>query len=216
MSEKLRACNDIADSSSPPSSAHPAARGAICYNPGMETASSQPGWALRVERGARWVLRHWLLCLNTLALVYAGLPWLSPLAKWAGHPILGELLFRIYTPLCHQKAERSFFVCGHQVAFCHRCTAMYTGIVAAGALFALLRRVIPPAPLRLGAALAIPIVIDGGMHLLDDLLGLGLRAGGDAIGTPNFWLRMVTGVLFALALMLTVYPRLERDLKVMA
>lgn len=167
----------------------------------------------QLERAAQWCLRHWLLCLNTLALIYAGLPWLSPLAKAWGHPLLGELLFRIYTPLCHQKPERSFFVCGHQVAFCHRCTAVYGGIALAGMLFALLRRAIPPAPLRLGVALALPMVLDAGTHMIDDLFGTALRSGGDAIGTPNFWLRMVTGALAALALLVTLYPRLERDLR---
>ena len=162
---------------------------------------------------AQWCLRHWLLCLNTLALLYAGLPWLSPLAKATGNPLLGELLFRLYTPLCHQKAERSFFVCGHQVAFCHRCTAMYGGIALAGVLFARLRRHIRPAPLRLGAALTLPVALDAGTHLIDDMLGTALRSGGDAVGTPNFWLRMVTGALVALAVMITLYPRLERDLR---
>jgi len=190
--------------------------GVICYNFAMETASSQPGWATQLERGARWCLRHWLLCLNTLVLVYAGLPWLSPLAKWSGHPLLGEILFRLYTPLCHQKPERSFFVCGHQVAFCHRCTALYAGIFVAGALFGLVRERLQPVSLRIGALLALPIVLDGGLHMINDLLGLGLRGGGDAIGTANFWLRMITALLFSLALMLTLFPRLERDLKVMA
>lgn len=178
----------------------------------MTTTTSQPFWLARVETAARWCLKHWLLCVNTLALVYAGLPWLSPLAKASGHPLLGELLFRIYTPLCHQKPERSFFVCGHQLAFCHRCTAMYSGLVVAGLLFAALRRHIPAAPLRLGAALLLPMLLDGGTHLIDDLLGTGLRGGGDEIGTLNFWLRMITGALFAIAILITLYPRLERDL----
>ncbi|HWQ15398.1 MAG TPA: DUF2085 domain-containing protein [Roseiflexaceae bacterium] len=179
----------------------------------MERATAQPAWAAGVDRAARWCLRHWLLCVNTLALVYAGVPWLAPLAKASGHPLLGELLFRIYTPLCHQKPERSFFVCGHQVAFCHRCTAMYSGLVVVGMLFALLRRYIPPAPLWVGGVLLLPMLLDGGTHLIDDLLGTALRGGGDAIGTLNFWLRMITGVLFAVAMLVTVYPRLQHDLR---
>jgi uncharacterized membrane protein len=178
----------------------------------MTTPSSQPVWLARVEGAARWCLRHWLLCVNALAIFYAGLPWLSPLAKASGHPLLGELLFRIYTPLCHQKPERSFFVCGHQLAFCHRCTAMYSGLVVAGLLFAALRRRIPAAPLRLGGVLLLPMLLDGGTHLIDDLLGTTLRGGGDEIGSLNFWLRMITGALFAVAVFITLYPRLERDL----
>lgn len=166
----------------------------------------------RLERATSWVGRHWLLFANGAAALYAGLPWLSPLAKWAGQPLVGELLFRLYTPLCHQIPARSFFFCGHQVAFCHRCAAMYTSIVAAGLLFALLRRHLRPISLKAAVLLLVPMLIDGGSHLLDDLLGLGLRGGGDAIGTPNFWLRMITGGLVGLAALLFLFPRLERDL----
>jgi uncharacterized membrane protein len=166
----------------------------------------------RLERGAEWGLRHWLLIVNTGAALYAGLPWLSPLAKATGHPLIGDLLFRLYTPLCHQKPERSFFFCGHQVGFCHRCAAMYTSIVVAGLLFALLRRRIRPTSLKIAGLLLLPMLIDGGTHMINDLFGLGFRGGGDAIGTLNFWLRMITGALFGVAMLLAVYPRVERDL----
>ena len=36
--------------------------------------------------------------------------------------------------LCHQKAERSFFVNGNQMPFCSRCTAIWLGL-ALGLLF---------------------------------------------------------------------------------
>ena len=165
----------------------------------------------RLDRATGWTVRHWLLFANGAAALYAGLPWLSPLAKWSGHPLVGELLFRLYTPLCHQIPARSFFFCGHQVAFCHRCAAMYTSIVAAGLLFALLRRRIRPISLKTAGLLLVPMLIDGGTHLVDDVLALGLRGGGDAIGTPNFWLRMITGALVGLAALLFLFPRLERD-----
>src|SRR5215212_619083 len=166
----------------------------------------------RLEDGVQWGLRHWLLLVNGGAILYAGLPWLSPLAFASGHPLIGALLFRMYTPLCHQLPERSFFVCGHQVGFCHRCAAMYSAIVVAGLLFGLLRRRIRPISLKLGGLLLLPILIDGLTHMADDLSGLGFRGGGDAIGTPNFWLRMITGALVGIAVLLAVYPRLERDL----
>lgn len=166
----------------------------------------------KLERAVGWGLRHWLLLVNSGAALYAGLPWLAPIAKASGHPLLGELLFRLYTPLCHQLPERSFVCLGHQVAFCHRCAAMYTAIVVGGLLFALMRRSIRPRPLRLAGLLLLPITLDGGSHLIDDVLRLGWRGGGDAIGTPNFWLRMITGALVGLAVLLVVYPRVDRDL----
>src|SRR5262245_3578766 len=90
------------------------------------STTTVPAWAQQIERMVRWCLRHWLLFANGLVLLYGGLPWLSPLAYASGHPVLGQLLFRLYTPLCHQIPERSFFLLGYQVAFCHREAAMYT------------------------------------------------------------------------------------------
>jgi uncharacterized membrane protein len=175
--------------------------------------TTAPSAALaRLDRAVAWGGRHWLLLLNGGAALYAGLPWLSPLAKWAGAPWLGDVLFRLYTPLCHQIPARSFFFCGHQVAFCHRCAAMYTAILVAGLVFGLLRRHIRPTSLKVALLLLLPMLLDGGTHLIDHVLGVGLRGGGDAIGTPNFWLRMITGALVGVAALVFVLPRLERDL----
>ncbi len=177
------------------------------------TTAARPAWERGLNDAMRWGLRHWLLFANGLVLLYGGLPWLSALARAAGYQRLGQVLFLIYTPLCHQRPELSFFLLGYQVAFCHREAAMYTTLFVLGVAFGLLRRRIAPWPLWAGGLLLLPMLLDGGTHLIDDALGLGLRGGGDMIGTPNFWLRMITGVLFALAVMLTIYPRLERDLR---
>jgi uncharacterized membrane protein len=178
----------------------------------MSDVTISPALSRRLERGVEWGLRHWLLLANAGAALYAALPWAAPLAQASGHPLIGGLLFRLYTPLCHQLPERSFFICGHQVAFCHRCAAMYTAIVVAGLLYALLRRHVRPAPLKVAGLLLLPMLIDGGMHMIDDLTGLGLRGGGDAIGTPNFWLRMITGALVGVAVLVSIYPQIERGL----
>jgi uncharacterized membrane protein len=179
----------------------------------MTTATASSIWEQRINSAFAWALRHWLLFANGLALLYAGLPWLSPLARAAGYERLGQLLFLLYTPLCHQLPERSFHIYGYQVCYCHRCTAMYTSLLLAGLLFGPLRRWLRPAPLWIGGLLLLPMLLDGGTHLVDDLLGLGLRGGGDAIGTLNFALRMLTGMLVGVAVLIVLYPRLERDLR---
>ena len=60
------------------------------------------------------------------------------------------------------------------------------------------------------------MALDAGTHIINEILSLGWRDGGDDIGSLNFWLRMITGVLAALAVMLVVYPRLERELPAQA
>jgi uncharacterized membrane protein len=169
-------------------------------------------WAQKIDGFARWALRHWLLFANGLVILYAGAPWLSPLAYAAGYPLLGRLLFLAFRPFCHQIPERSFFLFGYQVAYCHREVAMYTTLAVGGLLFHFVRTRIRPIPMRLGWLLLLPMLLDGGTHMIDDLAQLGFRGGGDAPGTINFALRIITGLLFAAFVLLAIYPRMEREL----
>lgn len=180
--------------------------------PARPSPSTSPAYA-RINQFVAWCLRHWLLLTNGLALVYAGLPWLSPLARSAGFERLGIVLFWIYRPLCHQNPERSFWFLGYQVAYCHRCTALYTAILAAGLLFGALRRTLKPLPLKFAGLLMLPMLIDGLMHMFDDVTGLALRGHEHDIGSFNFVVRIITGVLVGVAVLLVIYPRVERELE---
>lgn len=44
---------------------------------------------------------------------------------------LYKFIFKISKPLCHQKAERSFFINGYQFPLCARCTGILIGFVIA-------------------------------------------------------------------------------------
>lgn len=174
----------------------------------------RPSWEHRINETVRWVLKHWLLFANALVLLYGGIPWLSPLAHAAGYHTLANLFFALYTPLCHQKPTQSFFVQGWQMAVCQRETVMYGSLLIGGLLFAAFRKHIPALPVKVGALLLLPMLLDGGTQLIDDLLGSTLLRGpNDDIGSFNFWMRMLTALLFAVAVVLVVYPRLERDLR---
>ena len=180
----------------------------------MMTTKVQPGWEQKINHAFSWGFRHWLLIINGLVLLYVGMPWLVPLARVAGHHQLADLIFLLYSRLCHQKPEQSFFLYGYQVAFCERDTAMYTSLFVGGLGFGLLRDWIKPISIRSGLLLLVPMLIDGGTQLIDDLVGNPiLRGTYDEIGSFNFWMRMITGVLFAVAVLLAVYPRFERDLR---
>lgn len=178
----------------------------------MTTTTAASVWERRINNAVRWILRHWLLIANVLVLLYGGIPWLSPLAHMAGYHQLGDTLFLIYTALCHQKPEQSFFWNGYQVAFCERETAMYTALLAGGLLFATIRDRVRPVPIRVGLLLLLPMLLDGGTQLIDDVSGLNIRGLNDTVGSFNFWTRMITGLLFAVAVVITVYPRLQREL----
>jgi len=47
--------------------------------------------------------------------------------------LIGKLIFAVGSLICHQRPDRSFFVDGHQLPVCARCTGLYLSgaIVAA-------------------------------------------------------------------------------------
>lgn len=165
-----------------------------------------------VYRSAQLLLRHWSLLLSGFLAIYAGLPWLSPLLRSWGFEQAGRAIFAVYRTLCHQLPERSFFVGQYQVCYCQRCTALYTSLLVMSVIFSI-GRWQHAISNRLLLLLALPMAIDGTWHLLNDLLpGLGLRSDISAVGSLNFWLRIITGALFAIGVVLWTYPRLQRGL----
>ncbi|CUS03452.2 conserved membrane protein of unknown function [Candidatus Promineifilum breve] len=61
--------------------------------------------------------RRWLLFMNLAVAVYVGLPMLAPVLLNAGLTGPATLLYRAYSPMCHQLASRSFFLFGEQIAY---------------------------------------------------------------------------------------------------
>lgn len=72
--------------------------------------------------------------LSAVAL-WCGLIILAPLLAWRGHSFSSGINYLIFSPVCHQMASRSFFVFGHQMAVCSRCTGIYFGFFASTLLF---------------------------------------------------------------------------------
>jgi uncharacterized membrane protein len=66
------------------------------------------------DRLSFWIARHYLAVLNLFMLFYVGLPFLAPVLMNTGHPGGARLLYRMYSPLCHQFGFRSLFLFGEQ------------------------------------------------------------------------------------------------------
>lgn len=160
------------------------------------------------ERMQQRQQRAWVWVLNGLLLLYAGLPWLSPLLRRAGFERLGVWIFNVYRMSCHQLPQRSFFVGQYQVCYCHRCTALYTSLLVMSLIYSVGRWRAALA-WQWALVLTLPMVIDGGWHLVDDLVPAVLRSTNDAPGSLNFWLRMITGTLFGIGVVLWAYPRIQ-------
>ncbi len=43
-------------------------------------------------------------------------------------PTLAAIIYLFFAPICHQSPERSFFIAGHALTVCQRCTGIYLGL----------------------------------------------------------------------------------------
>jgi len=175
------------------------------------------------------VAKHWLLIANVMLGLQALLPAAAPVLMASGRSGLGQLLYTVYSPLCHQLPERSFFLFGPQVAYtlqelerllgldvplryigdpiigykmtvCQRDVATYAAMWLAGLAYIPLRRRLRPLPLKVFALLCLPVAVDGFGQLL-----------GVWDSTP--WRRVVSGALFGAACIWLAYPYVEAGMK---
>lgn len=118
---------------------------------------------------------------------------------------------------------------GWKVAWSDRMVSMYTSLLLAGVGFAGLRRGLRPLPIWALGLFLMPMALDGSTHLVSDFAGLGqgfrdtnewlgllTRSalptsfyGGDALGSFNSWMRLITGALFGVGVVWFTYPQLE-------
>jgi len=159
------------------------------------------GWtrelAIFLDRLIYQLAKHWLWTVNGIVAFYTGLPILAPWLMAVGWRLPAQIIYVVYSFLCHQMPERSFFILGYKMAFCQRCTAIYGSVLLGGVLFPLVRRWLKPLPWKLYLVLNVPLALDGLIQLL------GLRE-----STP-FW-RVLTGSLFGLSSVWLIYPYLEQ------
>lgn len=119
---------------------------------------------------------------------------------------------------------------GWKVAWSDRMVAMYSGLALIGVLWWTLRRRVRALSWWGFGLLLLPMGVDGLTHMVSDAAGLGqgfrdsnawlavvtgnaLPAAfyaGDALGSFNGWMRLITGALFALGVVWLAFPNLER------
>lgn len=91
--------------------------------------SSQRGQTVSgTDRLSFWFSKYYMLIFNLLLALYAGAPWLAPVFKNAGWNGPAQVIYTIYSPLCHQWAFRSFFLFGEQAYYPHAAAKM-SGVI---------------------------------------------------------------------------------------
>jgi len=82
---------------------------------------SRSGLAERVaayaDRFVLWLSKRWLAVVNAMALVYVGLPLAAPAMMYLGLTGPARLIHAVYSPLCHQLPQRSFFLFGPRLTY---------------------------------------------------------------------------------------------------
>jgi len=120
---------------------------------------------------------------------------------------------------------------GWKVAWSDRMIAFYGSIWLFGTAWWFLRRKFRPLPWWAFGVLLLPMAVDGGTHAISDFAGLGqgfrdsnrwlvamtdnslpLIYAGDALGSFNSWMRLLTGLLAGLGIAWFAFPHLEASL----
>lgn len=176
------------------------------------------------------IARHWLFFVNLLIALWVLSPWLAPVFMHVGwiRYSLSEIQAAWQTttdPL----VLRQFIgnpEMGWKVAWSDRMVSMFTTIFLGGVVYGLLRERLKPLSLRGFIILLLPMLVDGGTHMISDFAGIGQGFRdtntwlqmitnntfptafyvGDALGSFNWWMRLITGIPFGIALVGFAFP----------
>lgn len=230
-------------------------------------ATTQPN--LRPLTVTRSLLRHWLVIFLVVYGLFNALPFVAPVFMKLGWTNAGNAIYTGYSFLCHQMAQRSFFLFGEhvtyspdqlpltltgstgtdtlllrnfrgsealgwKVAWSDRMISLYAGVWLVGLVYWGVARLRTVKPISIGAfgLLMLPIVLDGGSHMISDTMN-GLMTGfrydnvwlasltgrslpesfysGDALGSFNSWMRLITGLLAAVGIVWLAFPWIDRS-----
>ncbi len=208
------------------------------------------------------ISRNWIVLLSVVLGVFVGLPFLAPVFMQIGWNGAGRVIYFIYSWLCHQLPERSFFLFGQKftyslaevqnvwqnttnplilrqfvgnaemgwkVAWSDRMVSMFTSTWLFGMVWWSLRRWLKPLPWWGLVLFLLPMALDGTSHLFSDLAGIGqgfrdnnawLAAlthqvfsanfyAGDAWGSFNSIMRLLSGISFGLGVVWFGFPHLD-------
>lgn len=206
----------------------------------------------------------WLILFGIIAGMYVLLPFLAPVFMASGWSGGGKAIYLIYSFMCHQLPERSYFLFGSKltyslaeiqsiwqnttdpsvlrqfignpeigwkVAWSDRMISMYTATWILGLLWWPFRRRLKPLPWWGLALFLLPMALDGFSHFVSDLgdIGTGFRFSnawlaavtnnalpasfyaGDAWGSFNSLMRLLTGILFGIGVIWFGFPYLNRS-----
>jgi len=136
----------------------------------------------------------WLL--NIICTLIAFFSIITAYLASIGSPLTGYL-YLLFKPTCHQLAQRSIFLWGHQMPVCARCAGVWFSLMIFGyiATIILYIKTFRPLSLKLFLISLLPLALDGLSQLT------GLRESTNTI-------RLITGAIVGISIIWFTYPRL--------
>ena len=106
-------------------------------------------------------LVFWLVSAAIVTLIVS-LIVIAPVAAASGHSEIAEGIYRGFGIFCHQRPDRSYFIEGHKLAVCSRCTGLYAGFAFTVLIYPLVRSLRSAAtpPRRFLFLAAVPLLVD--------------------------------------------------------
>lgn len=77
----------------------------------------EPMEMTKSDRFSRWFANHYMVLLNGFTFLYLFLAVLGPIFMKIGLEKPAKVIYKVYSPLCHQLAYRSFFLFGEQIYY---------------------------------------------------------------------------------------------------
>ncbi len=75
---------------------------------------TEPVRLTKADKFSRWFSKHYMVLLNGFTFIYLFLAILAPIMMRVGWERPARVVYKVYSPLCHQLAYRSFFLFGEQ------------------------------------------------------------------------------------------------------
>jgi len=83
-------------------------------NDALSRQITEPLKMTKADRFSRWFSEHYMILLNLFSFLYIFFAFLAPTFMQIGWHTPGKVIYKVYSPLCHQLAFRSFFLFGEQ------------------------------------------------------------------------------------------------------
>jgi uncharacterized membrane protein len=181
-----------------------------------------------------WVARHWLAIFNTAWALYVLVPFLAPVFMYAGMPAAAQVIYSIYSVLCHQLPTHSYFLFGPNLAP-QAPELVAVGMSSANNLFQVRSFIGSPevgwkvALCQRDVAIYASVFVTGLLYglvrhrlrplpfkiYLLFLIPIAVDGLTQLVGwrESNWWLRSLTGALFGFASVWLAYPYVEEAMQ---